>query len=63
MLIKVDLCREKTEVIPEPGMPDTPIRRRCDLGKSSNIFHVFLTNRSTCSSILMYYSPLIGEVA
>ena len=63
MLIKLGLCKEKTEVVPEPGIPDTPIRRRCDLGKSSNFSHVFLTSRSTCSSILMCYSPLTGEVA
>jgi hypothetical protein len=42
-------------VVPEPGMPDTAIRRRLDLGTSWNFSQVFSTKRSTCSSIFLPY--------
>lgn len=38
--------------LPEPGMPDTAIISRFDLGTSWNLAQVFLTNLSTCSSMV-----------
>lgn len=39
--------------IPDPGIPDTAIIRRCDNGVSWYLVHAFLTNLSTCSSMMM----------
>jgi hypothetical protein len=49
----VSSLKYESKASPEPGMPLTAIMSRFDPGVFWNFSHVFFTNLSTCSSIVM----------